>query len=150
MMVSVIAPAADETAPESGKMMGVVGPRFSIAAAIAGIFSLASGLIMYYFTSGLAGGGGSAFSAWLGTFTGLSLSIGALFGLTVFIYGASVVGPTTTKLVELGQKIAASGGPPSPEDGAQLARLQQANASNVRIVAIMFVIVVVGMSAAGV
>lgn len=149
-MVSVISPAAAETAPDSGKMMGRVAVRFRRAATIAGILALAAGLTLYYFSSGLAGGGGSAWSAWFGTKVGLWLSIGALAGLLAFVVGAAVVGPVSGRIVALGGKIAASGGPPSQEDGAEMARLQGTMNSASRIGAILFVIAILGMAAAGI
>jgi uncharacterized membrane protein len=147
LMVMVLAPAANETRPESAKVMGNVGPRFRNFATIAGLLSLVSGLWLYWFTSALAGG---AFNVWIGGDQGIFLTLGAVGGLLSFIVGVVVAGPTTGKIVALGGEIAKGGGPPSPEQGAQMQKLQQTQGSAGNILAILFVITIIGMAAAGV
>jgi hypothetical protein len=84
--------------------------------------------------------------AWIGRPAGLALSIGAVAGLLGFLHGMAVILPTSMRTASLIREIAASGGPPSPEQGAQLGALAAKSGRNSRIVAYLLVIAVVGMA----
>ena len=60
----------------------------------------------------------------MGSPRGIVLSIGALLGLAVFLEGQFVLGPTARRLGATSAALAAAGGPPSPEQVAQVAGLQ--------------------------
>ena len=50
----------------------------------------------------------------------------------------------------LGAEIAQGGGPPTPEQGARMAQLQKSQGTAARLIAILFVIAIVGMAGAGI
>ena len=54
---------------------------------------------------------------------GIVLTIGGLLVTFAGYYGITGIGNNVERVVELGDQIAASGGPPTPEQGARLAHL---------------------------
>jgi hypothetical protein len=67
----------------------------------------------------------SAFGmAWVHTGPGRTFAAGAAFGILTAIVGATVNMPTAKKLGVLGASIQAGGKPPTPEQAADIARLQ--------------------------
>jgi uncharacterized membrane protein len=146
-MVLVMARSAAETQPESNRVMKVVGPRFRTFAASAGGMTVLSGLILFWFVSGLSGG---AFSVWVGVKVGTWLTVGVAAGLAAFILGMAWASPTTSKIMALGAEIAQGGGPPSAEQGARMAQLQASQGTAARVIAILMVIAIAGMAGAGI
>ena len=60
---------------------------------------------------------------WVTSSFGLVLTIGGLLATAAAYFGITGIGNNVEKLVELGDQVAASGGPPTPEQGAQMAHL---------------------------
>jgi hypothetical protein len=61
---------------------------------------------------------------WVTSRFGLVLTIGAVLATIAWIEGAIGVGRNVERLVDLGNEIAAGGGPPSAEQESEMARLQ--------------------------
>ena len=81
-------------------------------------FTILSGLSLFWLDL-------SAFGpAWVHTGPGRTFSAGAVFGILTAIVGATVNMPAGKKLGELGASIQAAGTPPTPEQAAELGRLQ--------------------------
>ena len=87
-------------------------------------------------------------SDWLTSAQGVSLTIGALCAIAAFSLGLSVVRPTIMATLAIGREVAASGGPPTPEQGAQLQALQKRGKAVGQIVLPLLVVAVAGMAAA--
>jgi hypothetical protein len=51
------------------------------------------------------------------------LTIGGVLATAAAYFGITGIGNNVEKLVSLGDEVAASGGPPTPEQGAEMARL---------------------------
>lgn len=104
--------------------------------------TILAGLLMYWEVSdGLDGD-------WIGSAPGLSLTIGALCGIAAFTLGLTVVRPTIMSSLAIGREVAASGGPPSPEQGARLQALQLRSKAVGNVIVPLLVVAVAGMAAA--
>ncbi len=89
----------------------------SQAMGLAALLTTAAGLLLYGLVSRFAGG-------WIVSPLGIGLTLGSLAGLAAFLLGLLSTGPTSQKLGTLAGQIGAAGGPPRPEQAAELARLQ--------------------------
>ncbi len=78
----------------------------------------------------------------------VSLTIGALCGIAAFSLGLSVVRPSIMATLAIGKAVAESGGPPSPEQGAQLQALQHRSHAVGQIIVPLLIVAVAGMAAA--
>ncbi len=63
------------------------------------------------------------FSQWIGSSFGLVLTLGGILATIAAVDGLTGVGTNAEKLVDLGDEVRASGGPPTPEQGARLGKL---------------------------
>ena len=72
----------------------------------------------------------------------------ALSAIAAFSLGLSVVRPTIMATLAIGRDVAASGGPPTPEQAAQLQALQQRGKAVGQIIVPLLVVAVSGMAAA--
>jgi uncharacterized membrane protein len=121
MNVGFLLPAVRATGPAGGafmrQLMGV--QKLSQRVAAAAILSVLSGLALYMMDIKLSGG------AFARSRQGMVFGIGGLAGILALIPGIGIVARTGTKLLELGETIAKQGGPPSAEQSAEMARLQQ-------------------------
>lgn len=116
--ISFIVPTAGKLGPDGARFMGAL-LRGPLIAATNGAIVLAalSGLALYWNDSN------GLHEPWLSSGPGVSFTIGALFGLAAAGVFGAVTTPTFRKLVKLGGEIQAAGGPPTPEQAAQLAAL---------------------------
>ena len=122
LFVVFVQPSAKAIAPAGTPlMMELVGKRKmpTRLLELAGVTILA-GLVLYWIDWHDA--------ASLGAFAkqgrGLGITLGALSGITAFLIGLFATRPTADRFMALAGEVAASGGPPSPEVGQQLQRLQ--------------------------
>jgi len=112
-----VVPAVLEAGPGGGAVMGgILKRRFPLIMTGSSVVVVLTGLRLY----GMRFSGG----AWLGTPHGIVVSLGALAALGAFVIGVFVQRPAAEKLGALSAQIAASGGPPSPEQAAQLEALR--------------------------
>ena len=119
-----IGPSAAEVGPSAGPMLtSLVKKRRlpTVIKALSGITVLA-GWIIWLRDMGFYGGLGD----WLGSSFGLVLTIGAVLATIAFVIGMIAIAPNVEKLVDLGGEIAAGGGQPTPEQGAEMGRSQKA------------------------
>jgi len=85
---------------------------------------------------------------WLGSSFGIVLTIGAVLATTAFFIGYHGVGRDVERLVNLGDRIGASGGPPSPEQQADMGRLMSALEKHGKLDLLLLVLAVTAMSTA--
>jgi hypothetical protein len=90
----------------------------SQAMSLTALLTTLSGLLLYGWVSRFAWG-------WIVSPLGIGFTVGSLAGLAAFLLGLLSTGPTAQKLAALGGQIAAAGGPPKPEQAAELGRLQR-------------------------
>ena len=137
-------PTAREVGPAAGPFMAHLAGKKKLVDWVlraAGLTVLA-GLLMYWRVSGGLDGD------WLTSAQGVSLTIGALCAITAFTLGLTIVKPSLMATLAIGRDVAASGGPPTPEQGAQLQALQKRGKAVGQIIVPLLVIAVSGMAAA--
>ena len=114
-------PAAGELGPAAGPVMSNVVKKRKIAKVIAvlAITTVIAGWTLWL-KNALSY---ASIGDWLTSPFGLVLTIGGLLATFAAYYGITGIGNNVERVVELGDQIAASGGPPTPEQGARLAHL---------------------------
>lgn len=145
MLAGFVTPAVQKSGPAGGQVMQrMAGPgRLSTFMTIVALLTTLSGLYLFDVRS-------NHFNMeWIGTPTGIALSIGALAGVAAFLHGGFVTGRLTSRAAKLGQELAASQGPPPSEKLAEMAALQERLVRNGRISALLLLIAVGGMSLTG-
>ena len=93
--------------------------RFSNFMVISSILTVLSGALLIWQVAG---------GRWLGymeTGPGLGFMLGSMAGVVVFFIGMFGVNPRAIRLSKIGQDIQAAGGPPTPEQGAELHKLDR-------------------------
>jgi hypothetical protein len=136
-------PTAREVGPAAGPFMAHLAGKKRLVDWVlraAGLTILA-GLLMYWRVSGGLDGD------WIASAPGLALTIGALCGIGAFSLGLSVVRPSIMATLAIGAEVAASGGPPTPEQAAKLQELQKRGKAVGQIIVPLLVIAVSGMAA---
>jgi hypothetical protein len=115
-----IIPSAKATQPGSnGFMQHFTGPGgFPRMMGIVGIVTVLAGLGMYVTVSGHFD------STWMRSRHGMVLSAGAVIAILALLEGLVVTRSSALKLSVIGAQVAASGGPPSPEQAKQMGALQ--------------------------
>ncbi len=93
--------------------------RLSLMMTGTGVATTLAGILLYLHDSGYFR------SNWLVSGMGLTLAVGGVLGIAAFVIGASVNSPAAKQMGRLGREIAAAGGPPSPEQMAQMQALQK-------------------------
>ncbi|MDQ7030703.1 MAG: hypothetical protein Q9O62_13450 [Ardenticatenia bacterium] len=132
-------PTVQALGAEGGRFMQrLTGGRLSPAMALAGLLTIASGLWMYASVSG-------GFDLGVMFAARLPLTLGALAGITSLLVGLLVQGRASRQLKALGQRLAAQGGPPTPEQAARLAALQHTLRRGGQLNVLLMILAVVGM-----
>jgi hypothetical protein len=116
--------------------------RLSVFMNTAAGLTMVSGFIMYGRITAATNG------AWAGTRAGMTLGIGGLATILAAIIGGAIVGRGGTRLAKLSQAIQASGGAPSPEQTAEIGRLQARMGKAMRAVAALLLVAVTTMATA--
>ena len=142
-MIGFVSPAAAQAGPAGGKVMQrlTLGTRWITAVSGAAGLAVLSGLLLYWRASG------GLRPEWLSTGTGITFTIGGLAALIALSVGIQV-GGLSRGLAELGQKIEAAGGPPSPQNAAQLAAFQGRLQSLGSLTVVLLVITLLAMASA--
>lgn len=114
-------PAARAIGPEGGKFVQFIlgKQRMSIYISLSAILTTLTGIALYWITSG------GLQSAWIFTSAGLIITIGAITGIAAAILGGTVTAPTAARMEALSKEMQSAGGPPKPEQLAQLQGLQK-------------------------
>lgn len=111
-----IVPSVLEAGPAGGAVMaGVMKRRFPILMSVSAGLVVLSGLRLYSLRFN---------TAFLGTPEGIALTLGGVLGIGAFVLGVFVQRPTAQRLGELGAQISAGGGPPTPEQAADMQALR--------------------------
>jgi uncharacterized membrane protein len=115
-----VVPAANATGPAGGQVMRelVQVRKLPMFLSLMGPFVLLSGIWLFYIASG------GFQSVYMRSGPAMGYSIGATAAIIAAIVGAGFAAPNAKKLGQLGQQIQSAGGPPSPEQAAEMKRLQ--------------------------
>ena len=143
MLVYFILPSLRASGPSGGQVMRTVLVKTSLVSyfPIVGGLTVLSGLAMFWRDSSIAQ------SNWAASASGMTFSIGGLAGLIALIVGGVMVGRSISQIRQI---FLASdpGAPPSPEQAARIAQLQERAARGNRIVGPLLAIAVVAMAIA--
>ncbi len=134
-----VEPSVKATSPESQKFLQYFMGRRKFStfmSVVSALTVLAGGLLYWHDSLGLQ-------SNWILSGAGIGFSVGALFGITVLIYGAIALGGPAARIGRIGQDIAAAGGPPSPD---QLAELKKLDESMTRAGRLDFVLILLALA----
>jgi uncharacterized membrane protein len=141
LMAIFLVPAVEEAGPAGGTVMQALTRRHMPRILTwAGLFTVLTGLYLLWQLS-------NHFTAsFMGSTSGILLSVGALFGIVALLIGVHVSKPTVNKMGALGAKMAASGAPPTPEDLAEMGRLRGRLKLAMRLMAATLAITLVCMA----
>jgi hypothetical protein len=144
VMAGFLFPAVRATGPQGGRVMQEVMQRrrLPVYLGVAAGLTILSGFVMYARIAGATNG------AWASTRPGMTYGIGGLAAILAIVVGAAVAGPAGRKLGKLGERVQASGGPPSAEQAAQMAALQARIGRGMQAVAVLLLVAVVAMAIA--
>ncbi|MEP6758996.1 MAG: hypothetical protein ABJB55_07375 [Actinomycetota bacterium] len=140
-----VGPAAAKVGPASVPLMHVIVKERKIATVITGlaITAVTAGWIMWLYHANQAG---------LSTYWDLTeakvLFLGGVLATVAMFEGLHGVGNNVEKLVGLGDEVAASGAPPSAEQGAEMQRLGAAIEKASKIDLLLLFLVVLCMATA--
>lgn len=138
------APTAEGLGPAGIKFIqDLVGKyRYPLFMNVASLLTILAGLGLYWFASG------GLNAAWVTSGPGLGFTLGSLAALAAFGFGFFGIRPRAERLGGLGAAIAAAGGPPTPEQGAELGRLEAEMHTYERWDVVLLVVSLVLMSTA--
>ena len=121
LFVAIIGPAAAEVGPSAGPLLANAVKKRKVAKIITGlgVVNVIAGWILWLRNMDAFGSLGD----WVSSSFGLGLTIGGLLATTSFFVGYLGVGRNIERLVDLGGEVAASGGPPTPQQQSELDRL---------------------------
>jgi hypothetical protein len=121
LFAGFIGPSAAEVAPTAGPLLHAAVKKRKVAKVITGlgVISVLAGWTMWIRNMNLY----DSIGDWVSTDFGLVLTVGGVLATVAFFLGAIGVGHNVERLVDLGDEVAASGTPPSPEQHSQMERL---------------------------
>lgn len=143
-LVSFVEPASRAAGPEGGKFMQTLVGKTKIiqTMTVAPLLVILTGLLMYWRVSGGLSG------LWIVSGPGLALTLGSLAGILAYVSGLVISRPAAARLAALSKDMQSAGGPPSPEQMAELGAQQERLSKGGRYAAILLAVSVIGMSAA--
>ena len=121
LFVAFIGPAAADTAPSSGLLLSNAVKKRGVAKFITtvALVTVAAGWIIWVRNALLM----PSVMDWVTSTYGLVLTIGGVIATIAAYFGITGVGNNVERLVDVGDEVAASGGPPTPEQAAKLEHL---------------------------
>jgi hypothetical protein len=121
LFVGIIGPSAAEVGPSAGPLLHVAVKKRKVAKIITGFgaVTVIAGWVMWLRDMSQY----PSLGDWLGSRFGLVLTIGGVLATTTFFVGYLGIGRKVERLVDVGDEVAASGGPPSPAQQAEMDRL---------------------------
>ena len=125
-------------APFMRHLMGV--KKYPVRIATSGVLVILSGLALYWLNGSLASG------AWYRSRPAMVYGIGGLSAIIALVFGLAVLTRAAAKLNHVGAAVQAAGGPPSPEQAATIAAMQQRITSGTHFVAGLIGITVLAMA----
>lgn len=138
-------PTVRALGPAGGPVMQQIGEVRKLPAfiAVAAVFTVLSGFGLYWQASG-----GFTNRTWLGSGTGMTFGIGAVFAIIALVLGLAVITPTAKRASALGAAMASAGRPPSPEQLTEMGRLQARLAKLGSLGAVLLVLTTTAMAIA--
>jgi uncharacterized membrane protein len=118
LFVGFIGPSAAEVGPSAGPLLTAAVKKRRVARVILalGAITVIAGWVMWLRNLDNAGSLGD----WVGSNYGLGLTIGGVLATVAAFVGWTGVGANVERLVDLGDQVATSGAPPTPEQQARM------------------------------
>jgi uncharacterized membrane protein len=137
-------PTARALGPAAGPVMDHMNRVLKLPNALLGaaIVNILSGVMLYWRDSGGFQG------AWMRTGTGMTFGTGGLLAILALVIGVTVNRPTAERMGALGASIQAKGGPPSPEQSAEMQRLMNRLGTALRMISVLLVLATAAMALA--
>jgi uncharacterized membrane protein len=116
-----VEPTAKAMAPTGMQFVQymVVKRRFSIFMVISSTLTVLTGALLLWKDAG------GQWLAFMQTGPGLGFTLGSVVGILVYFIGMFGVNPRAKKMAKIGGEIQAAGGRPTPEQGAELQKLDK-------------------------
>jgi uncharacterized membrane protein len=137
-----IQPSVKDLGPEGQRFMGhlVTRKKLPLLILLSGIVTVLAGFLLYWRASdGLD-------VDWISSGPGIGFTIGGLAAIATLALGLSITKPAVDRIGALGQEIARGGGRPTPEQGAEMQRLQARTVVVGRVSMVLLAIAVVTMA----
>lgn len=141
MAAFFLLPTAIALGPDAGKFMSYLTNvrRYPVVATIAAVLTVLAGITLYWKDYG---------GITISTAASLTFTIGGLAGITALIIGGAVVGPTAARIGKLGAEIQTAGKPPSPDQVAEMQKLQKRMQQSSLLVAVILAVALLCMASA--
>lgn len=142
MIAGFVNPTVKAAGPEGGKFMQRLARQnhFPLVMELAGLATVLSGLWLYWLVSG-------GFQiTWIASRP--ALTIGGIMAILAYILAFFMQKPAAKRIGMIGQEIQASGGPPRPEQIAEMQAQQKKLSQGALSSAILLTIAVIGMALA--
>jgi hypothetical protein len=139
-----IQPSVRELGPEGQKFMGHLGAKRKLPGIIliSAILTVLAGILLYIRVS-------DGFSPeWITSGPGIGFTVGGVAAIITVTLGLIATKPAADRMGALGQEIAGSGGPPTPDQAAEMQRLQARLLLMGRVSMVLLAIAVVTMATA--
>ena len=146
LFVAFLGPSAAEVGPAAGPLLTVAVKKrkvVKVITALGGVTVLAGWILWLRYASQAA-----SLGDWVSTRFGLVLAIGGVLATISLFVGAIGVGRGVERLVDLGNEVAASGGPPTPEQQARMDELSGSLERHGKIDLILLLLAVTAMATA--
>lgn len=139
-----LTPTIRATGPAGTSVMRhlLVNTKFAPYFPALGGLTVLSGIIMFWHDGSVSNG------AFYSSAQGMTLSVGALFGIIALVVGGPMVGRSFGQLASILNDIDAAGGQPTQEQGARMTHLRVRIANGSRIVFPSLLIAVIAMAIA--
>jgi hypothetical protein len=140
-----VVPSVQGTGPNGAAFMRhlIIKTKFPGYFPALGGLTVLSGAWIYWHNMSVSQNGAFASSP-----MGITLGIGGLFGLIALLFGGLVVGRSVGQLGEIMKALDATGGAPTPEQGARMAMLRDKVTWGSKIVLPMLILAAVCMAVA--
>jgi uncharacterized membrane protein len=121
LFVAFIGPSAAEVGPSAGPLLNAVVKKRKVAKVITvmGAVTVLAGWVLWLKDMSLY----PSLGDWLTSRFGIVLTIGGVLATIAAVIGSIGVGLRVERLVDLGNEIASSGGPPTPDQQGRLDHL---------------------------
>jgi uncharacterized membrane protein len=145
VVVVFVQPSAATLGPAGAPFMSELRRRrFVDVVFIDAVFTVLAGAVLYWHDWHAY----PAFRGWIHSRFGIALTVGALLAISGLTVAATFTRPTIRRLVSIGQEVATSGGPPTPERAARIGALQRRLVIAERVSFSLVLLAVVAMASA--
>ncbi|MBA3738503.1 MAG: hypothetical protein H0W97_08025 [Actinobacteria bacterium] len=146
LFVGFIGPSAAEVGPSAGPLLTAAIKKRKAAKVITALggVTVVAGWILWLRNMSLS----PSLGDWLTSSFGLVLTIGGVLATISAFVGALGVGRGVERLVDLGGEIAASGGPPTPEQQSRLDRMSSSLERHGKVDLVLLLLAVTAMATA--